>query len=192
MGSATIELSTTATSTWLSVSIARSHTRRLAITAKHTATMAATFGPPLAQAIAANNTITLHHGRSKSASRDGVRTWITNQSLTEAVPPMTGTPLRRCRLAQSAAWLTQRSTSSHLQTGNRLIPNAADNAPTTAASPPPVAICRSGRFRITAGHSVMRRVRLETRRSPVEIRSRAMAAKTMAMPAENALPTFTF
>ena len=89
-GMAIIRLSTTATSTWLSVSIARSHTCSAAMPTKQPPHSAPSLHPPLAHPMATAMATITYHAASCRRSRAGVRKLMTRKSLNDAVPPTIG------------------------------------------------------------------------------------------------------
>ena len=96
------------TSTWLSVSIAWSHTS--AATAMPTMHDTADARPGASRALThpiggddADHDVP---GSARSNSRTGSSTLVTRKSLIDCVPPITGTPLRKLSLTQSTMSLT--------------------------------------------------------------------------------------
>ena len=198
-GSATSTLTTIATSTWLNVSMARSHSgvrpscppgieTIVPMAMKHSEHPSDNRQPLLRNATQATNTTTRSQGIRTSDARNGSRTSATRTSLTVWVPPMIGTPLRRRRCAQSTASFTPPLMSTVSADGK--VDRSSRIATAVIVTTQPITKSEPLR-RLTDGRR-MSGGRDETDRSAVVIRSSATASSTMARPGTNAAPTSPF
>ena len=185
---------TTATSTWLSVSIVSTQMLPLAEPsackpgddqqrdrAHHRDPPAR--GGPRERGDAARRPPTTAGSTRKS--RIGSSTWMTMKSLIEPVPPMIGTPLRKLSRHHSTTWLTgivQREVDRRRERARR--PELADDDRDDHRREP-----ASSSTRARSGVRSRRNARAARTGRPAVSRSSTIATATIASPASNAWPT---